>query len=251
MAVERQRYCIQCDSELASFEPYRDGRQSPVMEALAVIGSDVVNFACPKCWGFDRERHLILYFNALDLWSRIKAGRVLHVAPEPDLGRRIREIADTYVAADLVPTRSGVHQLDLTRVNYPTECFDVVVANHVLEHIPRDDLALSEVMRVLAPGGMAILQTPFTWRLGTSLENPSIVEPDLRDLLFGQEDHVRVYGRDLFARMQLAGLEVILHEHSDILWNIDAERFGVNEREPLICAFRPRSEVCSEPDMPS
>src|SRR6185295_7855698 len=105
----------------------------------------------PNCWGFDRDRHLILYFNALDLWSRIDGGRVLHVAPEPDFGRRLVEVAGTYVAADLAPTRSGVQQLDLTDVNYSDSCFDVVIANHVLEHIPRDDLALSEIVRILVP----------------------------------------------------------------------------------------------------
>lgn len=227
-------YCVQCEGTPDAFTPYRDGIVDPVSSVLEVVGSDVRNFACPLCWGFDRERHLLLYFDALGLWDRVSGNRVLHIAPERDFGRRLRDAAGDYVAGDLNPDAPGVIHVDLTDTPFESDRFDVVVANHVLEHIPRDDLALAEIVRVLAPGGMAILQTPFSPRLATALENPSITEPDIRAALFGQEDHVRVYGLDLVQRISRCGLEVLVYSHVEVLPHIDASRFGVNAKEPLI-----------------
>lgn len=227
-------YCVQCGGTPDAFAPYRDGHVDPISSVLEVVGSDVRNFACPMCWGFDRERHLLLYFDALGLWQEISGGRVLHIAPEPDFGRRLRNAAGEYVSGDLQPADPDIIRVDLTDTGFESETFDVVVANHVLEHIPRDDLALAEIERLLVPGGMAILQTPFSPRLATSLENPSITEPDIRAALFGQEDHVRVYGRDLVHRIAACGLDVVVSPHAEVLAHIDALRFGVNDKEPLI-----------------
>jgi SAM-dependent methyltransferase len=232
------RYCVQCESAVDAFVPYRDGSVDLVSAVLKVIGSDVRNFACPLCWGFDRERHLIMYFDALDLWADLNGARVLHIAPEPDFGRRVRDLAQHYVAGDLEPTQREVERIDLTTTPFASESFNVIIANHVLEHIPRDDLALAEIARLLSPGGVAILQTPFSPRLTASLENATIVEPDIRAVLFGQEDHVRVFGLDLFDRIAACGLVVTITSHGEALQHIDPDRYGVNPDEPLIRAMK-------------
>ena len=230
------RWCIQCGQEVAKFLPYRDGTRSPVTSGLEVIGSDVNNFSCPNCGGFDRERHLLLYFDALGLWHLVEGRRVLHIAPEANFGERVAARASTYIPGDLEPRDPRVMGVDLTSTPFEDGAFDFIIANHVLEHVLRDDLAMGEIERILAPGGAALLQTPFTPRLAASLENPSVTDPSLRMLLFGQEDHVRVYGTDLFDRLAGAGLKVSVTQHNEAMPDVDAARYGVNVLEPLILA---------------
>lgn len=77
--------------------------------------------------------------------------------------------------------------------------FDLVVANHVLEHVAADRAAVSEVARVLAPGGHAVLQTPYSSVLRATFEDPGVSSPVARLQLYGQEDHLRLFGLDIFA----------------------------------------------------
>ncbi len=239
VTVPSARTCILCREAIPGFKPYSGPGPTPVTLALEVIGSDKENFWCPNCECHDRERHLVLYFNALDLWSRCQDATVLHFAPEVKFGDYIRERADRYIAADLVPTRPDMVTADITSMDFQSESFDIVIANHVLEHVEEDRQALSEIFRVLRPGGFAVLQTPFTWKLDISLENASIRDPDLRLFMFGELDHVRVYGKDLFTRMTDAGFEVAVHEHAELLPSIDPATVGVNGREPFISCQKP------------
>lgn len=201
-----------------------------------MIGSDVNNFFCPDCECFDRERHLFLYFNALDLWSAVYTGDVLHIAPERKLSELISAKNQKYIKGDLLPADDSIIQLDLTKTKLSEKQFDVIIANHVLEHIIDDKSALKEIYRILKPGGIAILQVPYSPLLPESLECPSLENDDLRNFLFGQEDHVRLYGMDYFNRLRKAGLEVKVINHEKFLSSINPQQYGVNWREPLILA---------------
>lgn len=242
----RTHYCCLCEKNFFRFSKFRGGWQalSPYLHNVRWTGSDFDNFWCPFCRCHDRERHLLLFFQRLNFLEQMHNAKILHLAPEKHLARRIAAAQPAqYVQGDLTPTRSEIEKIDVTRIPYPDNSFDWLLCNHVLEHVPNDRLALCELLRVLKPGGHAILQTPFAASLAHSLENdPEITTDAKRIEFYGQEDHVRLYGRDLFERIQAAGFTLNLKQHNQCLPDIDAARYGVNPNEPLFLCQKPVSQ---------
>jgi hypothetical protein len=157
---------------------------------------------CPRCRSHPRHRAIALLLARGDLPGR----RLLHFAPEPlfdPVFARLPEIerttADLYAPADL--------RLDITSMDLPGGSFDLILCSHVLEHVPDDRAAMAELRRVLTPGGLALVLTPYRPNV-TTFEDPSISSPIDRMVAFGQQDHVRIYGSDLAARLREAGFEV-------------------------------------------
>ncbi len=239
----RSRQCCVCGRSFFRFSAYRGGWKafSAYLHNVRWTGSDFDHFWCPFCRSHDRERHLFLYGEMLGFWERMRGAAVLHIAPEKHVSRRIEACnPDRYVKGDLVPSREGVERLDVSAIPYAAASFDWVLCNHVLEHVPDDARALSELFRVLKPGGRAILQTPYASGLERTLENPAEINTDAQRLAFyGQEDHVRLYGRDLFDRMREPGFSLELIRHADCLQDTDAARYGVNPDEPLFLCVKP------------
>src|SRR5690606_2967669 len=112
-----------------------------------------------------------------------------------------------YVTADLDSPYAAV-RMDVCDIPFRDEVFDVVLCNHVLEHVPDDHVALLEIYRVLRQGGWAILQVPIDSDLEVTFEDESIVDPEQRKMVYGQDDHVRQYGRDYPSRLRNAGFTV-------------------------------------------
>lgn len=234
--------CYICRKTFRSFIPFHGGYASipPFFRELDVIGSDVDNFACPYCGCHDRERHLCMYLDKLNLWSRLTGSSVIHFAREEKLAQRISsQNPALYVKADLIPCSSDIEKIDITAIPRPNESFDFLICNHVLEHVHDDRRALGEIFRVLKPGGHAILQTPFSFFLSKTFCDASINTDALRLRYYGQEDHVRLYGRDLFTRIEGSGLRLRVHTHTQWLSEFDASIYGVNLKEDLILAVKP------------
>lgn len=235
--------CRVCGKSFFRFSKYRGGWQavSDYLKEVEWTGSDFDRFWCPFCRSHDRERHLFLYFDALGLWDSFRNAAVLHFAPEKHLAAKIEACAPAlYVKGDLCPSRDGVDRMDVTAIPYAEGTFDWVICNHVLEHVPDDAAALREMCRVMKPGGWAVLQTPFARKLDTTRENEEGVATEAaRREFYGQEDHVRLYGTDLFGRIRAAGLELRLAEHSGCLPSVDAAGHGVNREEPLFLCVKP------------
>ena len=233
--------CYVCNAKFSRFLPYRKSGMNvaPFLSVLGVVGSDMQNFACPVCRCTDRDRHLCMYFDALDLWGRFGGANILHFAPEVALIPRISATQPVrYVRADLFPATADIERIDITAIPYADESFDVVICNHVLEHVPNDGLALSEIRRVLKHGGRAILQTPYSSVLHSTWEDSGIATEQQRLLCYGQEDHVRLYGVDLFEKIIASGLHVQRHSHMERLPERDASYYGVNPLEDLILAIK-------------
>ena len=222
--------------------PYRDGLAGlpQVVTEAEIIGSDVENFECPACGCHDRERHLYLYFKATRLLEAMRGSRMLHFAPEARLQRILAAaLPAEYVRADLMPVRSDIRKLDLTAIDLPDGRFDFVIANHVLEHVGDDARALREILRVLKPGGRAILQTPFSANRRTKLEDPSICSETARLQAYGQEDHCRLYGQDFADEVASFGFVSQVASHSSLLPNVNPRESGVNPREPFLLFTKP------------
>jgi len=232
--------CVMCGHQVWKFTPYRGGSSIASMEALRFVSGDMANFGCPRCGCHDRERHLMLYLKASGIASHIANARVLHFAPESHLGAWIRSLGPShYAACDLIPYSREVEKVDIEQIPYETEFFDFVIVNHVLEHVHDDLQALAEIFRVLRRGGYAILQTPFSEVLAHTWSDPGITHEYARLHAYGQEDHARLYGRDIFKRFASSGLLPRCTTHAQILADFDAHRFGVGKDEPFFLFQRP------------
>ncbi|MDG6347842.1 class I SAM-dependent methyltransferase [Luteimonas sp. 8-5] len=220
--------------------PYRDGRRPPLMHALQVVGSDVTNFECPRCGAHDRERHLFLYLKASGLMEGMREARILHFAPERRLSKIICATRPlSYTKCDLYPDAPDVLPVNIEAMPFADNAFDIVIANHVLEHVSDDLQALREISRVLRSGGVAILQTPYSATLRHTWFDPGIIEPEARRQAYGQEDHVRLYGQDIVARFASTGLRPMVRSHAELLPDVDVRKAGVNAAEPFLAFEAP------------
>jgi len=176
-----------------------------------------------------------MYLDRLDLWSTLTDAAVLHFAPEEHIKARIeKHNPGIYVKGDLYPPSPDIQRIDITDIPYPDASFDVVFCSHVLEHIPDDEKALRELFRVLKPGGWAVLQTPYFPILQNSFSDPALNTDELRRLYYGQNDHVRIYGRDLFLKIESVGFTLQTKSHTQVLSDIDANYYGVDPTEELM-----------------
>ena len=234
--VAAGRVCVFCNGMVEAWLPFRirESDRSAFMKKLQTIGSNVERFSCPHCSSIDRERHLLLFLDRLNIMKRARGGAVLHMSAEYRLRGYIEgHDLGCYVRGDLMPTAEGVQKIDLQNIPYPDETFDLVIFNHMLEHVADAELALRETHRVLKPGGRAICQTPYSPRLSNTFEDPRLQSADDRLFFYGQEDHVRLFGSDIEQYFTAAGFVGRLVPHAEILPDLDPERFGVNEREPF------------------
>ncbi len=165
------------------------------------------NIACPKDDSLDRHREIWLYFKyKTDIFSNNL--KVLHFAPEYCLQNRFKKMTNlNYVSADLDSSEAMV-QMDITNILFQDNTFDVILCNQVLEHIVDDRKAMKELFRVLKPEGWCLINIPIDLKREKTYENKNVTSPRIREQLFGQEDHVRIYGRDFIERLEKTGFDV-------------------------------------------
>jgi SAM-dependent methyltransferase len=193
---------------------------------------------CPACYAGSRQRLMALFLRR-ELGVGAGAGvRILHFAPEPGLIRMLSRMdAVDYVPGDLVPD-TDQERVDATDIRLaPT--FDGVITSHVLEHIPADAKAMSEMMRVLRPGGWALVIVPVVYELASTYENDAVRTSWGRHTHFGQHDHVRVYGRDFEQRLRAAGFVVDERRYADELPPEQARRYGVGAQDVIYLCRKP------------
>jgi SAM-dependent methyltransferase len=230
-----QRHCVFCGQYVEDWLPFQfteDGFSDFLLK-VGVTGSNLKRFYCPYCRSIDRERHLKLFFDRLRIWDCFR-GAVLHMAPEGILKAAIsRQEPSQYVAGDLTPNDASITRIDIEAIPYPDGTFDVVIANHVLEHVQHPAAALSEVRRVLKSQGRFICQTPFARRLSATFEDPLLQSEDDRIFFYAQHNHLRLFGVDIERIIQDAGFSGCLRPHDELLPGTNPEDLGVNEFEPF------------------
>ena len=187
------------------------------------------NALCPKCHSLERHRKLWLLMQKLD-WHK-QGMSVLHFAPEPVFHKLFSSFADIdYWPVDLNPKMRGVRKaVDITNITFDDETFDLIMCTHVLEHIPDDRKAMSELYRVLKKGGIALLNVPVFNRPQT-LENPEYNTPELCSKYYGQFDHVRAYGLDYPQRLADANFKVHFFNELD---EETCKHYGIHNYERI------------------
>ena len=164
------------------------------------------NVLSPSTLSLERHRLLWLYLtNETNFFTSKK--KVLHMAPEQCFLTRFRKLNHDYVTADIDSPIADV-TADIINLPFNDNSFDVIFCNHVLEHIQDDTKAMKELFRVMKKGGMGVFQVPQDLNRDVTFEDNSITDPKERAKIFGQYDHVRVYGRDYFDKLRSVGFKV-------------------------------------------
>ena len=188
------------------------------------------NVLAPGTLSLERHRLLWLYLqNETDFFTAPK--KVLHFAPEQAFYKRFRNQKNLdYTTTDLLSPLADV-KADICNLPFEDNMYDVILCNHVLEHISDDRKAMQELFRVLKPGGMAILQVPQELQRATTFTDDTITDAKERAAIFGQYDHVRIYGRDYFDTLRSEGFIVKEVDYTKTLSTEAVERFALAQGE--------------------
>lgn len=218
----RGRECPVCGSRYRRFMPY--GYVTSREDAL-----------CPHCLSLERHRMIWLWLKES---SNLFEGypRLLHIAPEVSLMRHFkRHYRDNknYIAADLESPLADLH-FDVQSIPLKDESIDVVICNHLLEHVEDDRRAMAELYRILKKGGWGIMLVPEDRVRATTFEDDTITDPEERTRIFGQYDHRRIYGRDYDERLTKAGFRVERINYTECLSDEQRQRYAIGSDDLII-----------------
>ena len=224
-------------------------------------GNQRNNVLSPSTLSLERHRLLWLYLqNETDFFQseldsdspvtqnkRIKlrkdaetssALKVLHFAPEQEFYKRFKKQTNIeYTTTDLLSPLADV-KADICNLPFEDNTYDILFCNHVLEHIPDDTKAMQELYRVLKPGGMGIFQIPQDLSRATTFSDNTIIDQKERAKIFGQYDHVRVYGRDYFDKLRSIGFNVIEEDYTNKISSELVEKYCLAKGEIIPICFK-------------
>ena len=195
------------------------------------------NVLSPSTLSLERHRLLWLYLkNETDFFKAPR--KVLHFAPEQAFYKRFRAMKNLdYTTTDLNSPLADV-KADICDLPFEDDSYDVIFCNHVLEHIPDDTKAMQELYRILKPSGMAILQIPQDLQRVDTFEDNSITDRKERAAIFGQYDHVRIYGRDYFDKLRTIGFKVHEVDYTAQLDAAEVDKYRLAKGEILPVCFK-------------
>jgi len=189
-----------------------------------------LNALSPGTLSLERHRLLWLYLKRETTFMKDKK-KVLHIAPEQSFYRRFKEIEFwNYITLDLNSPLADI-KADITNLPFGNNSFDLIICNHVLEHIQDDMIAIKEIYRVLKQNGVAIMQIPIDLERPKTFEDSKIKSNKKREESFGQYDHVRIYGRDFFERLGSVGFKTKKINYTKELSEEEIKRFSIIKGE--------------------
>jgi SAM-dependent methyltransferase len=232
--------CTYCGKTYRKFMP--QGVRGDLFKKHRISGAGYKRgVRCPNCGSTHRTRLLHLFFQHRTAIYEDPV-RVLHISPHRHVAHFLKDRDNIdYVSGALFPERLPslpTVKVDVTDIGFNDEEFDVVICNHVLEHVSEDETAMKEIHRVLRPGGYAVLQVPLALDLEETLEDPGIVDPRERKAAYGQRDHLRLYGLDYFEKLGEAGFRVERDNPFKNSWLPDIDTYRLDRDEDVFVGFR-------------
>lgn len=210
-------YCPCCNNRLRSFKAgyfiERSDCYNP--ERYKEIRQEV---QCPICESIPRHRIMATWMDAHK--EILQNKKILYFALEKGINLWLKRnsiqvtTADLYASADL--------KLNIEDTKLPDSSWDWIVCNHVLEHVTEYKKALRELYRILKPDGKLIISFPILDSLPTLIEETGHTEENKkkRIQLYGQADHLRIFGRDSKAILESIGFSVTVIDGSKMPQNI-------------------------------
>jgi SAM-dependent methyltransferase len=197
------------------------------------------NVLCPSCLSLERHRLMWLFLKEKTNFFTDKLD-VLHVAPEQCFYGRFKKMENlNYHTADLESPLADI-KMDIQHMPISDHQYDIVICNHVLEHVKDDRKAMREILRVLRPGGFALMHVPIDYTRKETYEDASITDPKEREKHFLQHDHVRLYATDFVDRLMEVGFE--LKEKDNYLTQVSdelSEKYCLPSQELMYAFYKP------------
>lgn len=204
-------------------------------------GTQRNNVLSPSTLSLERHRLLWLFLkNETNFFTSTEKIHLLHFAPEQAFYQLFKQQKNlVYTTTDLLSPLADV-KADICNLPFEDNSYDVIFCNHVLEHIPNDTKAMQELYRVMKPGGWGIFQIPQDLNREKTFADDSITDPKERAKIFGQYDHVRVYGRDYFDQLRSIGFEVEEVDYTSQLTPEEVEKYCLSKGEIIPLVRKPK-----------
>jgi SAM-dependent methyltransferase len=196
------------------------------------------NAQCPGCGSLERHRLLWLYLKERTNFFKDNL-KVLDIAPMPSFKKKCIALPNIdYVGADISSPLADL-KMDILNIPLPDNQFDCIICYHVLEHIPDDKKAIRELVRVLKPGGWAIIQSPVDANRDKTFEDPNAIPAEERERFLGGRGHVRIYGKDYKDRLEEAGFVVKVDNYVKHLGNSIIRKYSLMKDEDIYLCLKP------------
>lgn len=213
-----KRVCPCCNNKVPYFKPYGEFIHR-------------YNVECPICRSEPRDRAIQFY-----LIPRLeKYKRVLHFAPERWLYDILsKKNGIDYYPVDINEECEMIRQTeDICNLSFENDFFDLIICNHVLEHVQDLARGLNNLYRVLKDDGIAIVTVPLSKRNET-LEEDWINTDELREKYYGYKEHRRQFAEGDFSKiMAVYGFEAKAIEARDLLNRKEMHVYGLTPNRKI------------------
>lgn len=178
-----------------------------ICEICGWHGKKFPNNKCPKCNSLPRTRLIPFSINHFGVSK--KEISLLHVAVNEPEYKYVTTNFDfiQYDRLDILKKKYVNLVQDLANTDILDNQYDFILIWHVLEHIPNDVVAISEMYRILKPNGKLLVSVPIY-----PIDNPktyedTAIERSEFERIHGHDDHCRSCGLDYCERFEKVGFK--------------------------------------------